>query len=119
MAGMEILVVLCTFPNMEAARQIGTMLVEAQLAACVNLCPSIESIYRWQGKVETANEVLALIKTTLSGYAALEARIKELHPYEVPEIIALPVHQALAPYACWIQESVGGSSRREEDGADR
>ena len=110
MADMEILVVLCTFPNMETARQIGTMLVEAQLAACVNLCPTVESIYRWQGKLESANEVLALIKTTTSGYAALETRIKELHPYEVPEIVALPVHRALTAYAGWVQESVAGYS---------
>lgn len=103
---MEILVVLCTFPDADTARQIGTALVGAQLAACVNLCPAVESIYRWEGKVDTAHEVLAFIKTTRAIYPRLEARLKELHPYTVPEIVALPVHAALAAYAGWLQESV-------------
>ena len=106
----DILLVFCTFPDIEKARLIGTTLIESQLAACVNLCPGIESIYRWQDKVESANEVLALIKATTSGYAALETRIRELHPYEVPEVVALPVHRALAAYAGWVQESVASSS---------
>lgn len=106
---MEIIVVLCTFPSLELARQIGTALVETQLAACVNLCPSVESIYRWEGKVENAQEVLAMIKTTTAVYPQLEARLKALHPYEVPEIIALPAHQVLPAYAAWVQASVAGS----------
>lgn len=104
---MDILIVLCTFPSLDTARQIGTVLVEAQLAACVNLCPGVRSIYRWQGKVETEEEVLAFIKTTRSRYDALEAKLKELHPYEVPEIIALPAEKVQAEYARWVQESVG------------
>lgn len=107
---MEIIVVLCTFPSLELARQIGTTLVEAQLAACVNLCPSVESIYCWEGKVESAQEVLAIIKTTPAIYPRLEARLKELHPYEVPEIIALPSAQVLPAYAAWVQASVAESS---------
>ena len=107
---MEITVVLGTVPTWEVARQIGTLLVETQHAACVNLVPGVESIYRWEGKVESANEVLALFKTTSSGYGALEARLKELHPYAVPEIIALPVHQAFGPYADWVAASTAGSS---------
>lgn len=107
---MEIIVVLCTFPSLELARQIGTALVDAQLAACVNLCPSVESIYRWQGKVETSQEVLALIKTTAMTYPRLEVRLKELHPYEVPEIIALPADQVFPAYAAWVQESVTEAS---------
>ncbi len=105
---MEILVVLCTFPSLESARQIGTALVEAHLAACVNLCPAVESIYRWQGKVESATEVLALIKTTRSCFEALEQKLRELHPYEVPEIIALPAEPVSAAYARWVHESVTG-----------
>ena len=105
-ADMDILIVLCTFPNPDIARQIGTVLVEAQLAACVNLCPGIRSIYRWQGKVESEEEVLAIIKTTRACYDALEAKLKELHPYEVPEIIALPAEKVQAEYARWIQGSV-------------
>lgn len=103
---MDILIVLCTFPNPDMARQIGTVLVEAQLAACVNLCPGIRSIYRWQGKVESEEEVLAFIKTTRACYDALEAKLKELHPYDVPEIIALPAEKVQADYARWIQGSV-------------
>jgi periplasmic divalent cation tolerance protein len=103
---MEIIVVLCTFPSLELARQIGTALVEAQHAACVNLCPSVESIYRWEGKVESAQEVLAIFKTTAASYPRLEARLKELHPYAVPEIIALPSAQVLPAYAEWVQVSV-------------
>ncbi|CAN5727609.1 divalent-cation tolerance protein CutA [soil metagenome] len=107
---MEIIVVFCTFPSLELARQIGTALVDAQLAACVNLCPSVESIYRWEGKAVSASEALAMIKTTTDLYPLLEARLKTLHPYEVPEIIALPSAQVLPAYAKWVQESVAASS---------
>ena len=106
---MNVIVVLCTFPNFESARQTGTALVEAQLAACVNLCPAVESIYRWQGKVESAAEVLALIKTTRTGFEALERKLGELHPYEVPEIIALPAEMISDAYARWVGDSVAGS----------
>ncbi|MCU0750391.1 MAG: divalent-cation tolerance protein CutA [Akkermansiaceae bacterium] len=71
---------LCTFPDAEAARQIGTALVEKQLAACVNLVPSIESIYRWQGAIETAAEVLAIFKTSATAYPAFETQLTDLHP---------------------------------------
>lgn len=100
---MNAVVVLCTFPDPDQARQIGAALVERQVAACVNLLPGVESIYRWQGKVERAGEVLALIKTTR--YPDLEAAIKELHPYEVPEILALPASAGLPAYLAWLTES--------------
>ena len=93
-------VVLCTLPDLDQARQIGAALVERQVAACVNLLPGVESIYRWEGKVERAGEVLALVKTTR--YADLEAAIRELHPYQVPEIIALPVVAGLPAYLKWL-----------------
>jgi periplasmic divalent cation tolerance protein len=93
-------VVLCTFPDLDQARQIGAALVERQVAACVNLIPGVESIYRWQGKVERAGEVLALIKTTR--YPDLEAALKELHSYEVPEILAIPVVAGLPAYLAWL-----------------
>jgi len=96
-------VVLCTFPDLDQARQIGAALVERQVAACVNLLPGVESIYRWEGKVERAGEVLAVIKTTR--YADLEAAIRELHPYEVPEILALPVTAGLPAFLNWMKES--------------
>jgi periplasmic divalent cation tolerance protein len=101
-------VVLCTFPDLDQARQIGAALVERQVAACVNLLPGVESIYRWEGKVERASEVLAVIKTTR--YADLEAAIRELHPYEVPEIIALPVVAGLPEYLKWLGDSCRASS---------
>ncbi len=94
--------VLCTFPDAGQARQIGTLLVEMQLAACVNLIPTVESIYRWQGKVETATETLALFKTTATAFPAFETALMELHPYEVPEIIALDPAQVSGPYREWV-----------------
>ena len=100
---MTAVVVLCTFPDLDRARQIGAALVERQVAACVNLLPGIESIYRWEGKVERAGEVLAVIKTTR--YPDLEAAIRELHPYEVPEILALPVAAGFESYLRWMGES--------------
>lgn len=100
----NVLVVLCTFPDVEKARQTGTALVEAQLAACVNLLPGIESIYRWQGAVERAGEVLAIFKTTASAWPAFEQRLRELHPYDVPEIVALRPEQVAESYARWVME---------------
>jgi len=98
----DVLVILCTFPDSGQARQIGTRLVEMQLAACVNLVPSIESIYRWQGKIETATEVLAIFKTTSAAFPAFEQCLTELHPYEVPEIIAIAPDKIAEPYRKWV-----------------
>lgn len=98
-------VVLCTLPSPEKAGEIARILVEEQLAACVNLLPAIRSIYRWQGAVCDETETLALIKTTGERYAALAQRIVELHPYEVPEVIALPVTEGHAPYLAWLSDS--------------
>ena len=85
-----------TFPNAEVARQIGTRLVESQLAACVNILPGVESIYAWKGKVEQDSELIGLIKTTAGRWEALEAWIAEHHPYEEPELIAIPVEKGTA-----------------------
>lgn len=101
-----LLLVFCTFPNLEAAREISRTLVEERLAACVNLTAGVESIYRWEGKLESAQEVLALIKSTPDAFPRLEARLQTLHPYDVPEIIALPVDQASPAYARWVGEAV-------------
>ncbi|RPJ34373.1 MAG: divalent-cation tolerance protein CutA [Verrucomicrobiaceae bacterium] len=101
-----ICIVLCTFPSAEGARQIGTVLVEKQLAACVNLIPAVESIYRWQGKVENAAEVLAVIKTSAAVFPALEKELTALHPYEVPEIIALEPAAVAESYASWLLGSL-------------
>lgn len=100
----DILLVLSTFPDAEKARQTGTLLVESQLAACVNLCPGVTSIYRWKGEIESSSEVLALFKTTRAQYPALEQRLRELHPYEVPEILAIPAERAYEAYAQWVMD---------------
>lgn len=102
MSDPSVKVVFCTLPNLEKARQIGTVLVERQLAACVNLIPKVESIYRWQGEVERADEVLAMIKTSASRYPGLESALTELHPYEVPEVIAFDVGAGLPEYLSWV-----------------
>jgi len=102
----EALVVLSTLSEATRARQIAETLVAEQLAACVNIIPGLVSIYRWQGAVQQDDEVLMLIKTTQAGYARLEQRLRALHPYELPEIIAVPVRDGLADYIQWITDSV-------------
>ncbi len=99
----EILLLVSTFPSLDDARRIGRILVEERLAACANLLPATESIYRWQGEIETANEVLALFKTTIGRYPALEARFHELHPYEVPELLAFRPADGLPAYLRWVE----------------
>ena len=93
--------VLCTFPDAASARQIGTVLIEKQLAACVNLIPGVESVYRWQGKVESASEVLAVFKTSTAVFPGFERELSMLHPYEVPEIIALEPAAVAGNYGSW------------------
>ncbi|MES2995494.1 MAG: divalent-cation tolerance protein CutA [Verrucomicrobiota bacterium] len=99
-------IVLSTFPDLEAARQVGTLLVEMQLAACVNLVPGVESIFRWQGKIEHAAEVLAVFKTTADAFPAFAEKLAELHPYDVPEIIALTPEAVAENYAAWVAGSI-------------
>ena len=91
---------------MDVAKEIATQLVERRLAACVNLLPGAHSIYRWQGKIEASGEVMGLIKTTQALYLTLEENLKQLHPYDVPEIIALPVEHAQKLYAQFVREAV-------------
>ena len=102
----DAVIVFCTFANDQDALRIAGALVEARLAACVNLLPAIRSIYRWKGEIEHADEVPVLIKTTQQGFPALCDRIKELHPYETPEIIAVPIVDGLPAYLGWIREQV-------------
>lgn len=102
----EALVVITTIETQQAAEQLAHVLVEGQLAACVQLVAPLTSVYRWQGKVETAREVLLLIKTTRMAYAALEAGIKRAHSYQTPEIIALPVTAGAPDYLAWLQAAV-------------
>lgn len=97
-----VLLVLTNLPDAAAARALATHLVESRLAACVNILAPCRSIYRWQGKVEDAEEVPLLIKTTQARYAALETAIREHHPYELPEIIAVPLSLGLPAYLGWV-----------------
>jgi periplasmic divalent cation tolerance protein len=105
----DVLVVLSTFASIEEARTVCRRLVEERLAACANLVPAVESIYRWQGAVETATETMALLKTTAEGFARLEARLRELHSYEVPEVVALRVQAGSETYLRWVGENAGAS----------
>jgi periplasmic divalent cation tolerance protein len=99
------LLVLCSFPDENTARQIGTLLLEKQLAACVSFCTS-SSLYRWQGAIESATETIAQIKTSAAHFAALQACILSHHPYEVPEIIALPITEISPSYRDWLLASL-------------
>ena len=99
------IVTLCTVPDRESGERIAKALVEEKLAACVNLLPGVSSIYRWQGKVEKAEECLLIIKTGVSRFEPLKQRIKALHPYKLPEIIALPIIHGSREYLNWLTES--------------
>ncbi len=104
-------VVLVTAPSAEAATAIGRVLVDERLAACVNVVPGLTSIYRWQGQREETSECLLMIKTDETRYAALERRVLELHPYSVPEVLALPVVAGAPAYVEWLRESVAVEGR--------
>ncbi|MCX6966573.1 MAG: divalent-cation tolerance protein CutA [Verrucomicrobia bacterium] len=102
---MSALLVMSMFPDTEIARTISRTLVEEQLAACANLVPGAESIYWWKGVIESSSEVMAFFKTTEEQYKRFETRLKELHPYEVPEIIALQPANGLPAYLEWVAEN--------------
>jgi len=101
----DVLAVLVTVPSPAIAARIGTALVKEGLAACVNVVPGVRSIYAWQGKVCDDRELMLVIKTTRRRYAELERRVKALHPYRVPEVIALPVRLGSAAYLRWVRQS--------------
>ncbi len=98
--------ILCTCPDHQVAEQLATSLVEQGLAACINIVPGLTSIYRWQGKLEKGTEELLLIKTTREHYAALESTIRQQHPYELPEIIAVTLDEGSPDYLRWITASL-------------
>ena len=100
------IVTLCTVPDRESGERIAKALVEERLAACVNVVPGLTSVYRWEGKVEEASEALLLIKTAASKFEALKKRVQELHPYDLPEIIALSVTAGSSDYLKWITDSI-------------
>lgn len=100
---MQYGIVMVTAASKEEASTIANALIDANLAACVSLMP-IHSVYRWQGEVEHADEWQLLIKTDLAKFAAIESKIREIHSYEVPEVIALPILNGSSPYLNWIAE---------------
>ncbi|HEY5930375.1 MAG TPA: divalent-cation tolerance protein CutA [Burkholderiales bacterium] len=96
------IVVLTNLPDRESALKLANSIVEQRLAACVNVLSECTSVYRWQGRIEQASEVPVVIKTAAVSFARLEAAIRAVHPYELPEIISVPVVAGLAPYLDWI-----------------
>ena len=103
----EVIIVLTNLPDREAARKLAHELVARRLAACVNVLAECTSVYRWKGKIENVSEVPVLIKTRADRYGEVEAAIRELHPYELPEVVAVPVVRGLGEYLDW----VAGESR--------
>lgn len=101
---MSVLLCLCACPDEASAAAIARSLVQERLAACVNRLPAVRSTYRWQGQVEEAEEVLLLIKTTKDRLDDLIGRVQALHPYELPELIAVEAEGGLAPYLTWVDE---------------
>ena len=104
---MRAALILTTAPNLKEARAIARTLVTKRLAACVSVKPGWLSSYRWEGRVQTAKEVLLLIKTTERQFNKIETVIRQNHSYEVPEIIAIPVHKGSKEYLSWLSKSVG------------
>ena len=102
----EAIVVLMTAANGEEAARLADLLIGAHLAACVQILPEMESVYRWQGKIERQAETLLLAKTTRSKFEELEREVRALHSYETPEIIALPIVAGSAPYLEWLRKSL-------------
>ena len=103
------LIVYCTCPDRETADNLAAALVSGGLAACVNILPGVESVYRWHGEIERDREILLLIKSDAAHFGALKDTISSLHPYEVPEIIAVPVEAGHQPYLEWIDQCLADS----------
>src|SRR4026208_899414 len=101
----DAIVVFMTAPNGEEATRLAEMLVGAHLAACVQILPEMESVYRWQGKIERQAETLLLAKTVASKFEELEREVRSLHRYETPEIVAVPIVAGSTPYLEWLQAS--------------
>lgn len=98
----DVRAVLVTAPDAPTAERLASTLVEEGLAACVNVVPGVVSIYRWKGEVQRDAEVLLVAKCRARGFEALRRRVVELHPYELPEVLALPVEEGHPPYLAWV-----------------
>ncbi|PYJ20153.1 MAG: divalent-cation tolerance protein CutA [Verrucomicrobia bacterium] len=103
----KILLALSTFPDAETARRISNQLVSERFAACANILSAVESIYRWKKKIETGSETLVLFKLSEDRQSAFQEKLRSLHPYEVPEIITVPVSSGLPDYLHWVHENCG------------
>ncbi|MCE5336269.1 MAG: divalent-cation tolerance protein CutA [Desulfobacteraceae bacterium] len=114
----EISIVLMTAGNEEEAAKIGWIAVEERLAACANIVPRIRSIYRWKDEIHDDPEALVIFKTRTELFPALQARIRELHGYEVPEIIAFPLDRGLPEYLDWVVEQTGKTEQPKRRGRD-
>lgn len=101
--------ILTTCPNLASATQIAETLVQQQLAACVNIVPGLTSVYAWQGKIEHSSEYLLFIKAPAANYGRIEQAILAVHPYELPEIIAVSIDYGLRPYLHWLADSASAS----------
>jgi len=99
-------VVFCTCPDQASAESIADMLVKNRLAACVNILPGITSIYQWQGKLEKSQELLLIVKSRSSVFDAVKNAILKLHPYELPEIISIPLLNGFSNYLSWIDDNI-------------
>jgi periplasmic divalent cation tolerance protein len=106
----EAIVVFITTPNSEEAARLADLLIEHRLAACVQILPEIESVYRWQGKVEHQKEVLLIAKSTKPKFEQLEREVRTIHSYDTPEIVALPLTAGSEPYLAWLNSSVSGDA---------
>ena len=100
-------VILCNVPDAETGQALARALVEKRLVACVNLLPGVQSVYRWQGQVEQGSETTMLIKTALARYDEVEKEIRAVHPYDLPEILCLPVQAGLPAYLEWVVRESG------------
>lgn len=109
MSDEEVLLVLTNLPDRDSAQRVAQVLIENRVAACVNILAECSSVYRWQGKTETASEVPLLIKTTRAAYSRLEAALRAHHPYELPEIIAVPVTAGLPGYLQWVAQETSST----------
>jgi periplasmic divalent cation tolerance protein len=107
---MESLLVLTNLPDRESAEKLAALLVEQRLAACVNVLAACSSVYRWNGKIQRDEEHPLLIKTAGDRYPALQAAIRANHPYELPEIIAVPIAHGLPAYLDWVESETRGSA---------
>lgn len=104
---VEYQIILNTCPDQDQANRLANVLIDKNLAACVNIVPGLTSIYKWKGKIQTGTEVLLIIKTRSDCYAGIESTIRSQHPYELPEIISVPLENGLKNYLDWIDNATG------------